>query len=388
VNASKTAKARTLPVRTIIGKPKLTPVVTGWETTPITLGFGQTRSADARVNIADGDELVMVTEARASLAPGAWGPWVITDERGVAYWDNGTKIAVPGPGTWQVRIRTQSSATYNPVVSSARTVTMAPPACSVLRSAAWNGLTYHECEVVVRPSASIDQNVYVLHYTGPADLAALSAPAIVSYFHGDGGDPRWPRDGTGIHPELMSETEAWALGRGYLWVGAISPLTYQGAPWWGATQGLFHWTVALNVGRDVAALGRFVGAAHYAYYGHSGGSWFLGEAFLPAGIQEAPGPVAMNCGSSSPWPPEARTARPYGIWWWLPSRDASIRTRVPLQFNVGDQDFLFDTVTGAHSNYKRMGFTTERNVYPGVPHCGISFDDDNIRWFSQHMPTP
>ncbi len=365
-----------------------TPTITGWSTDPLSYGFGNYPSQMIQL-LGNGvpiasfwPPLGVITEARAAQGD-SWGAWETTDEAtGGSYVH--MRMVVPAPGTWQVRVRTLADSTHPSAQTEPRTVTMAAPTCERTSSLNVAGVTHTQCEILVRPQETWQR--YVLQYTGDPSLAAQQPLEIGVYFHGDGADPRWPVDAQG---QLTSTggyaSLSWALQRGAL---VVNPVT--GA--WGSVAGsTFAASGARDIARDIRALSRYLNTARHFYWGHSGGSWYLSTTYIPSGINLAPGPVALNCGAASGGafdPLYTPLARGNYEWWWTwdHGQDTGMRAAIPIQFNYGDQDFLVDPIRYSIQGYKALGFLTEENMYPGVAHCGMSFSEDNITWFTAHLP--
>lgn len=379
--SSTRATSKTKNVTGVAAKPT---IINTWSTTPTSIEFGALPRWPIKVSGSSnhsGREVLI--EARPASTGGQWGPWQVAGEESI-FGAHGVEVAPPTPGVWQVRLRVLPTLLYTlyaEAVTAPRLVTMLPPACADRVTVNRDGVDYVRCKVV-----GYGLNFQIL-FTGTSDLANVSVPVLAVYFHADDEPVGWGGV-AGATAQILNPTTQWALQRGYAVVFPISPNGDK--PEWGATDPNHDWRIGLEVGRAMKAFESTFAATRAAYWGASGGSWFITGTFIPAGIQLAPGPVAANCGADSPFsPPKSKPAwtniPPYETWMWLPSAHPSLRARIPILYNYGTQDFLLDIIQYSHQKYAGLGFPTAAQIWPGAMHCGHDIAGPTIAWLGRYL---
>jgi hypothetical protein len=179
------------------------------------------------------------------------------------------------------------------------------------------------------------------------------------YLHGDGAEAH--ESGS-----VATAMVPWADATHGIGVSALAP---NRCSWW---QSLRHDCASLQTERDlegenVALLAGAIDAIASAYdvrtdglryYGSSGGSIFLTEAWIPLQAGNYPGVFALMCGGEP-------TSRAYA--WDL--TNASWRARNPLWFTYGDQDVLAPEIARVAEDFRSVKFTVTEKVFPGAGHC-------------------
>ena len=153
---------------------------------------------------------------------------------------------------------------------------MGSPSCTNTVTVSISSGDYTQCDIVVRPLEELFKQRYVLQFAG-SSLADFKAKGVAVDLHGDGTDPHNRGD----------QTDAWARDRGYLLIKPVGH-DFRLTRCWGCTQSLWHWRMGLEIGRDLQAFGNSLDTDTFMYWGHSGGSWFLSDSFIGAGINLAP----------------------------------------------------------------------------------------------------
>lgn len=271
----------------------------------------------------------------------------------------------PAPGRWQVRITSTSSS----MTSEARSVTVGAPSCDVGPARVGqhsSGAAVYQCTLV--STTWLDEEAptrYILQWLGSGLLQDVSTDRLAVYFHGDGGCcfDGWDR-GVG----------KFAIDRGMVIVYATSPRRPD-RPAWGATYSeTADSELGYRVGYELSQVASAAKASRFMYWSASGGSWFLSSNFIPTGLTFAPGPLALNCGGA---PPSSAFVERVPI---------SVRNLSPIGFFHGSEDFLTDEVSAALTIYQSLSWPDlHREVFSGEGHCGRSFHDENIAWFSQNL---
>lgn len=179
------------------------------------------------------------------------------------------------------------------------------------------------------------------------------------YLHGDGAAAY---KGNGALQAML----AWADARHGLAVAALAP---NGCAWWlrpehdcAGTQ-----TDADLDGRNAAALATALDAILKAfdvrtdglrYYGSSGGSIFLTNAWIPLQAGRYPGVFAIMCGGET-------SSRMY-TW---DTSDAALRAKSPLWFTYGDRDYLLPDIKASIADFEGKSFAVTEKVVPNAGHC-------------------
>lgn len=362
--------------------------ITRWPTQDLVLRFGERPVIDVgERGVGYYDTVPLVQEARQVLEDGTTGPWRRQSRdtlMGAGYTYAAFVLSVPGPGQWQVRVRSLATKEYRSTMSDIRNVSMLEPVCRDRATNADGSLS--QCRITTWSGDTYDRQ-YWLQWAGELDLVDTAVAGRAVYLHGDGGDPSWPTDPQGTLttiPEDLTGDVTWALEHGYV---VVNPMATQR---WGSTVSIYGgWNVARGLGRDLAGLGRWLDAgSDVVYWGHSGGSWFLTESYIPAGIDEAPGPVVLNCGAASPYRPRRADdyVPPYGnAWTWLPSRQRSLRSEVALRFNYGTKDSLAASIRSAFRTYGDLKFPVNKKTWKGDGHCEPDFVAATTSWWEQHL---
>ena len=376
------------------------PTVEGWSTQAVTLPFGQREYITATVTgraycSGTGPEMVcqhqpdVVVEARKQTGD-SWGPWQMTEafNAGGESYDpprNATPILrVPTVGTWQVRLRTLANPTNLEVISAPRLVTLLAPVCTRTNTQTFGARTITTCEIVVgNRGLSRLAPRYILTWYGSTPLDQLRPSGFGVSFHGDdvtkaGQEMLWPEDADGnlqVFDYAPDDSmPGWTLSHGAVLIQPLSSY-YIWQTYFNAFNGQF---AALDMGNDFRALGEYLQTDTYFYMGGSGGSFFLGDTFIKAGIHMAPGPVSLNCGAGGVNNPTAYAGKAipdYNLWEWLPTRDTTTRAQVQLRFAYGDDGFDAPNMRESYLGYTSLGFDTTEVVYPGAGHCGFIRDD-------------
>lgn len=179
------------------------------------------------------------------------------------------------------------------------------------------------------------------------------------YLHGDGA---------GAHKSNSALTAmlTWADTLHGIAISALAPNT---CAWW---QTAAHDCAVTqpdpdvtgeNVGPLAAALEAVMKAYDvrtdgFRYYGSSGGSIFLTDAWLPLQGAKYPGVFALMCGGEA-------SPRTYA---WDPGV-AALRAKNPLWFTYGDADYLRPDIEKAITAFKAKSFTVTEKIVPGAGHC-------------------
>jgi hypothetical protein len=180
------------------------------------------------------------------------------------------------------------------------------------------------------------------------------------YLHGDGAVAH-------INNGVLKAMMPWADAHRGLAVSALAP---NGCAWWlaithdCASSGYDDRdvdgdnAVALAAALDAIMKAYDVRTDGIRYYGSSGGSIFLADAWIPLQAASYPGVFAMMCGG-------AKTSRAYA---WN-TTDVALRAKNPLWFTYGDQDFLFDQIGTSIAAFKAKSFSVTEKIIPGAGHC-------------------
>lgn len=178
------------------------------------------------------------------------------------------------------------------------------------------------------------------------------------YLHGDGAAAHKSNS-------ALKAMIAWADAQHAIAVSALAP---NGCSWWlSPTYDCVSQGQRDLAGTNVGALATAIEGLMRAYdvrtdglryYGSSGGSIFLTEAWLPLKGAIFPGVFALMCGG------EAST-RPYA---WN-TTDASLRAKSALWFTYGDQDALVPDIQASITDFRSKQFAVTERVIPGAGHC-------------------
>jgi hypothetical protein len=344
-------------------------VITGWPTDPIAVDYSVAATRTYKVtggNDPNGSTRPTEVQARPRTPDGGWGGWRVLQ----SHRDSGRvqNLRLPAPGAWQVRLRVLAWNLWEEEFSAPREVTMRSLACSAPLQGTVAGAAYTRCTVVAY------NQTFIVAFNGTGPFDAVRAPVVAVYFHADNQADSLTGD-QGLINIVSDQTAAWALARGYAVVMPIAP--HSDPPAWGATSPLYDSYTASVVGRVIRALESSFGATRAAYWGASGGSWFIGGTYLIDGIHLAPGPVAANCGGYGPMPSR--------YWAWSPAKQPTIRAQIPILFNYGSEDFLAPYAQAGYQGYGALGFVTAQRVWPGAGHCAIDIDGPTIEWFEQQL---
>jgi hypothetical protein len=194
------------------------------------------------------------------------------------------------------------------------------------------------------------------------------------YLHGDGAAAH--KSGSVFKPMI-----AWADAQHGLGVSFLAP---NGCSWWQApthdctAQQSDPDLAAANATALVAAIDAVMKAFDVRtdgmrYYGASGGSIFLTDEWIPLQAGTYPGVFAIMCGGEAP-------ARAYA---WNAS-DGSLRTKNPLWFTYGDNDFLLTDEQASVAAFKGKGFAVTERVVVGAGHCEFDAHGEAIGIWSQN----
>lgn len=179
------------------------------------------------------------------------------------------------------------------------------------------------------------------------------------YLHGDGAAAH-------LNNGVLKAMMPWADAQHGLAVSALAP---NGCAWWLA---LTHDCSSTQNDRDVAGdnvapLVAAIEALMHAYdvrtdgiryYGSSGGSIFLTNAWIPLEGASYPGVYSIMCGGE-------RSPRTYA---WN-TNDAVLRAKNPLWFTYGDQDDLVPEIEKSIADFKAKSFMVTEKIIPGAGHC-------------------